>query len=111
MKKKITQFRYYGDNEEKNYPGTLKAPKLESGSAFDDYTPIVQLGIQTLPGVKFYINANVDGIIVGASGVYELDLTNTSGQITKLSFDPASLKTINSCWDGYLVVDLMYEED
>lgn len=111
MEKKITQFRYYGDGSKYNYPGTLQKTRLESGSAFDDYTPIIQLGIQSLPGTKFYINANIDGVIVGASGIYELDLTNTSGQITKLTFDPATLETVNQCQDGYLVVDIMYQEE
>lgn len=111
MKKKLTQFRYYGDDNEKNYPGTIDSSKLESGMAFEGKTPIVQLGIQTLPGIRFYVNANIDGSVIGASGIYEVDLTNSTGKITKLTFDPASIKTINSCWDGYLVVDIMYEEE
>jgi len=40
-----------------------------------------------MPGVKFYLNNEDDPIIIGASGIFELDLLNTSASITQLIFD------------------------
>jgi len=44
-----------------------------------------------LPGTKFNLNANLDPIVVGVSGMYELDLTNSSAVITSLTFEKSSL--------------------
>ena len=57
---KIKQIRYYNENNVKNYPGgtSLGMTKLINGSAFKingNNVLITQLGIQTVPGVKFYI--------------------------------------------------------
>jgi hypothetical protein len=47
--------------------------------------PIVHLGIQTLPGTKVYLNSNMDApVIIGATGIYELDLEGTTGLISSL---------------------------
>ena len=84
----VVQIRYFGDNNtylnnddktvkyrqiDENQPNSLSSLDLSSGTAFVDYMPIVQLGIQALPGTKFNLNTNLDPIIVGASGMYELD--------------------------------------
>jgi len=60
---------------------------LVTGNIFTNYTPITQLGIQTLPGVKFYLNKRENGaIIVGYTGIYELDLEGIA-EINMLSFN------------------------
>ena len=120
----IAQFRFFGDNNtylnhadstqlyrqiDENYPNGISSLDLSSGTAFIDYMPIVQLGIQALPGTKFNLNTNLDPIIVGASGMYELDLTNNSAKITSLSFEQDSLDQITNNPDGYLIVDILYE--
>lgn len=126
MYKKVTQLRYFGDttitfNEQNegqathkminNQPEDLNSDSLISGTAFDIYSPIIQLGIQTLPGVKFHLNANLDPIIVGASGIYELDLTESSVKITECYFERESLTLIDNSPDGYLIIDLVYQEE
>ena len=110
MAKKIIQFRYFGENNSKNYPATINASNLASGTVFDGYMPIIKLGIQALPGFKFRLNANLDNIIVGGIGMYELDLTNSSGYITSINCNDVSLDLINKEKDAYLIIDLMYEE-
>lgn len=110
MAKKIIQFRYFGENNTKNFPNTINSSNLASGTVFDGYTPIIKLGIQALPGFKFRLNANLDNIIIGGTGLYELDLTNSSGYITSINFNDTSLALINDKDDGYLIIDLMYEE-
>lgn len=123
--KKVTQLRFFGDNNgylntsdrdaiyhqmDENQPNSLSSLDLSSGDAFVDFMPIIQLGIQALPGTKFNLNANLDPIVVGVSGMYELDLTNSSAVITSLTFEKSSLDQIDKNPDGYLIVDIVYQE-
>lgn len=109
MAKNIMQFRYYGDSNKQNYPSNPKLTKgqLGSGSAFSSYYPITQLGIQALPGTKFYLNNGLTPIIIGVTGIYELDLEGLS-QINHLKFDLQSLNLISSDNNAYLIVDIVY---
>ena len=76
------------ERADKNQPFDLTYAKLVDGSVFDTPScyPIVQLGIQTLPGTKFYLNNSIEPIIVGYTGIYELDLDNQT-EIFKLTFN------------------------
>lgn len=111
MAKNIMQFRYYGDNspEGKNQPSDISSTTLQSGAVFEPYLPIVQLGIQSLPGTQFYVNGDesIPPIVIGSTGIYELDLDGLS-EITKLSFSKDSLKRINESEAAYLIVDIIY---
>lgn len=107
--KKIIQFRYYNDSSEKNNPSGLTLKDLATGRIFDKYLPIVQLGIQALPGTKFYINNSQNSIVVGYTGIYELN-SNLVYSIRQLSFDTKSLNLIANNDNGYLLVDIIYEE-
>ena len=113
MKRYVKQIRYYGDGSPENSKlsdgSAMNASSLANGGAFNDYTPIVKLGIQTLPGTRFYLNGSEESIIVGNNGLFELDLEDRI-QITGLRFSPASLQNINKIKEqGYLLVDLVYE--
>ena len=107
--KKIRQFRYYNDSSEKNNPPELKMQDLVTGRAFDNYVPILQLGIQGLPGTKFYINGNNNSLVIGYTGIYELD-SSLIYSIRRLSFDSDSINLIRNNDNGYLLVDIIYEE-
>ena len=72
---------------------------------------MIKLGIQSLPGTRFRFNANLDWIVLGATGIYELDLSNSSGSIIDLKFDKQSIQNINDNKNAYLIVDIMYEEE
>lgn len=110
MAKRIKQFRYYNvDAVNENSPSNLRYQQLQSGSAFADYLPILQLGIQALPGTKFYINNSVDPVIIGSTGVYELSLSGDA-QITALAFSPSSIAQINDNANAYLLVDIIYDD-
>ena len=111
MSKGIVQFRYFGELYEKNYPTTISKAKLMSGTIFDDYTPIVKIGIQSLPGTKFRLNANQDYIMLGGIGLYELDMTQGTGVITSINFDEMSLTNIDENQDAYLLIDMLYEKE
>ena len=76
MAKTVGQVRFYGDGDKRNYPQGLTMSQLQSGVCFNDYYPIVQLGVQTLPGAKIYLNKDSEPIIV---------------QVTELFVDPQVL--------------------
>ena len=110
MAKKVTQFRYYGnDSASLNYPTNLSLVDLNTGKAFEGKTPIVQLGIQSLPGTHFYLNNTNTSIIIGSTGIYELDLEGFA-QIDKLSFAKDSLDLISSNPNAHLIIDIIYDE-
>ena len=117
----IKQFRYFGYlniNQSSSIftiNNTLtnnvdEASTLVSGTIFDQYTPIISLGIQTLPGVSFYLNSSPDPIIIGYGGVFELDLTDSEARIARLQFSQESLQLIENSPGGYLIIDIKYEE-
>ena len=97
MAKKIMQYRFFEENGSQNQPNTsyemITKNNLINGAIFSNRTPITQLGIQTLPGTKFYLNNSNDPIIIGNTGIYELDLNGLS-EITAISFDRASINAI-----------------
>lgn len=115
MSKYIRQLRYYKENDERNYPqnkeeGYISINQLANYQFFSQYMPITQIGIQTLPGTKFYLNDIVQNypIIVGYTGIYELKLDGFA-EINSLSFDIASLETIRDTKDAYLIIDMVCE--
>lgn len=110
MAKQIKQFRYYGEGQSNNQPSTLTASKLADGSAFNGISSITQIGIQTLPGVRVHFNGDdsTNAIIIGPTGIYELDVEGIS-EITKLSFEKSSIETINSVSNAYLIIDMICE--
>lgn len=110
--RKIGQVRFYSSGNAKNQPSQLRTSQLISGSVFSTIGNggrIVQLGIQTLPGVKFYINKGAHPLVVGNTGVYDLELDNNT-TITSLSFDATSINLIDNNENSYLIVDYIYEE-
>lgn len=109
MAKKIMQFRYYNEGSAKNQPKAINKAKLISGSIFSNYLPITQLGIQALPGTKFYLNNSTSPIIIGQTGIYELDLEGLS-EITNISFEGMSIEAINTNQNAYLIVDVICGE-
>lgn len=122
MAYKVKQFRYYNDKSsevsenKRNQPTTLDgtttlitSEHYANGDVFGKYFPVTQLGIQALPGTKFYLNEAVDPVIIGATGIYELDLTNGI-QISKITFDPKSMEIIKNNDNAFLIVDIIYDD-
>lgn len=110
MANKIKQFRFYENNSTNNYPSDLTDTDLVNGDIFQPYLPIFRLGIQTLPGTMFYLSeGQPDPIIVGKTGIFELDLEELS-DISRLRFDRASIDLIQNHPGAYLIIDMLYEE-
>jgi hypothetical protein len=61
-----------------------------------------------LPGTKFYLNNSADPIIIGSTGIYELDLEGVA-EISALSFDSKSIDSIKDTNSAYLIVDAIYD--
>ena len=110
MAKHIMQFRYYNDEQgNNNQPEDLNAESLNKGTIFAKYLPFTQLGIQALPGTRFFLNDNIEGpVIIGSTGIYELELEGIS-KITSLKFDSKSLKLIADNPNAFLIIDVIYE--
>lgn len=120
MARAIKQFRYYSENDARNqpYPTTSNTDSaatylnLCNGKIFKNnhVYPILALGIQTLPGVKFYINGSPEPIIVGSTGIYELDVIDKA-EIVNLAFDATTLLTVRDSDGGYLIIDMLYDSE
>ena len=116
MAKAVHQFRFYRNDpsEDRNEPSHSefeavgRASGFANGDVFKDYYPFYQLGVQTLPGVMFYLNGSEDPVIVGSTGIYELDLEGIS-KINNLYFDSTSLKLIADNPNAFLIIDVIYE--
>ena len=109
MAKQLKQFRWYRENDPRNVPA-VGLDGYSKGSVFKDYYPISQLGIQALPGTKFYLNGSVKPIIMGVSGIYDLDIKN-GARVTELSFSDQSLEDIGNNATNFLIVDILYGEE
>jgi|GEM_PF-2480447 len=122
MANRIKQFRYYNDTADgvsKNQPAQVVGEDgglidttyqhYVSGLVFGDNFPVLQLGIQALPGTKFKLNNAVDPIIIGLTGIYELDLVGQT-EITAIQFDADSMVNINNNNNAYLIVDIIYDD-
>lgn len=110
MSKQVQQIRFYKNGDSKNQPiNGVTANSLISGSVFKSYVPIVQLGIQSLPGTKFYLNDSTEPIIIGYTGIYELNVENIT-EINTLKFDYKSLTAISKSENASLIVDIIYEK-
>lgn len=113
MAKQVKQFRYYsepGYGLNMNNPSNINHDSLVSGEIFGLYTPIYKIGIQAIPGTKFYLNDTSSPIIVGHTGIFEMDL-NERTEIIALKFDAKSIKLINDNINAYLIIDIIYEEE
>lgn len=105
MARKVNQVRWFsGDVNNSN----TDINKLAYGTAFHS-APIVQFGIQTLPGVKVIINDH-SSITVGSTGIYELSVDGLAN-INSIRIDANSLNNMQHNRNGYVICDYIYEEE
>lgn len=94
----------------RNSPQEATLDQWNTGEVFSAVYPIAQLGIQAIPGTKFYLNGSTRPIVVGASGIFDLDIKN-GARVTGLGFSRQSLRNITESGTGYLLVDVLYGEE
>lgn len=99
---KVAQYKYYNCNN--NTGGYNKW--LEG--LFPNYS-VKKLGIQTLPGITFSING-IGNLIINHTGIYEIDLRNTTTSINTLQFTGDSLIRIEEVPTASIIVDILYNE-
>ena len=111
MAKTVRQYRYYSQGSGQNQPLDITKKSLINGQIFETTNcyPILQLGIQTMPGTKFYLNGNIDPVIVGHTGIYELDMENEI-EIVRLTFNKKSMDLIDANENSYLIIDILYDD-
>ena len=108
---RIAQIRYYGDGDNRNAPADLTANTLtkNDNGLFNSYGNISQIGIQARPNAKFWLNNSRYEIIMGETGIYELDLKNT-GFITDIKFSSDTIQVYNKADNtDRLIIDIVYE--
>ena len=106
MAKKFKQFIYYNQDNINNSPLGISYNTLCTGNIFNKFMPACHIGIQALPGTKFYLNNSIYPVVIGSTGIYELDLKGVT-QITEIHFDKRSLNLINENNNAYLIVDII----
>lgn len=116
----IQQYRFYGTENINNNPRDVEGSKLKERLAKestnlliggDNQAPIKQLGIQSLPGTKFYINESDNPVILGKTGIFELNCMDMAYSITKLTFDIESLRRIDENDNDFLIIDIIEENN
>jgi len=50
----------------------------------------------------------MDPIIIGGTGIFELDLRNTTAILSSLRFDKNSMINIAKNPNGFLIIDMVY---
>lgn len=115
----VRQFRFYKYGSDNNYNGftgtkeDVTYNKLVSGNLFQlDTKPAFQIGIQSLPGTRFSLGGhnNNNYIVIGSTGIYELNTKDLQISITNLKFDGTSIDTINQNSNANLIIDIIYND-
>ena len=105
----IKQFRYYGDNNVNNYPTNMTTSNLIRSNIFAGYGAITQMGVQARPGTTMYLNNSIYPIVIGETGIYEIDLQDF-GVITAIRFEGSSLTRFDEQGStDRILIDIIYE--
>lgn len=109
LAKQVKQFRFYGEDNVKNSSKDMTVLNLTQNNIFSSYPEISQLGIQSLPGTEFYLNESTYPIVIGNTGIYELDVAGIT-DITNIKFEPKSITAIQNSPTAYLIIDVIYDD-
>lgn len=102
------QITWCGDNNVLNFPTGITRQSLIDGTAFEDFYPIIQLGVQAVPGTRFFLNDSKYPVMIGPSGIWEID-TSAGTAIRQLIFDNGSLILNENAQSTHgVIIDLIY---
>ena len=103
MAVKLAQTIYDATNESKKDNLTIEGKN------------IIQLGIQGLPGTKFWLNSytgeNNNAMLIGTNGIFELDLHATNCYISKVVINISEKYDEYETKKALLIIDYLYEEE
>ena len=110
MAKQLKQYRYYGND---NLLTEIPLGSIQDGNFIINNLMIVSLGIQSYPGMKFYVNQNAsnltNSIEIGATGIYEIDLNNEMPPISSIIITNDELEKINNDNNKFFIIDIIYK--
>lgn len=123
MATRITQFRYYNDNDVKNYPGNLeivnentqeKETLWPTTTMLSKYKNLKRVIIQTLPGTKITVytsTVDVQGreYVIGNTGILDLDITALDLLISGLTIDNLSRNILYEVKNSYFIITVIHE--
>lgn len=98
---KIIEQVCYGIQSNNNDNTNIKSTITDLNGSFENKS-IIQLNIQAFPGTAFHINNSTNTIIVGNTGIYEINLEGFNSSINQLNFEAPPN-------GGYIIVDYIYE--
>lgn len=112
---KIEQYRYNSNNISNNIENDNKV-EIEGKNCikktiFSELN-VKKIGIQGTPGWFFNFNNDLDNkIMIGYTGIFEIDISNTGGDINSMDFYwPIKNKDGELIVEeGNLIVDIIYE--
>lgn len=109
MTQYFKQVIYCNDQPENhyNFPSGIKGVDLINGSAFSQYMPLSQLCIQAPPGTKIYFNDDNTPVIIGFTGLFEVNLDH-GGAVYKMKFDSGSIQKIKNNNSALAIIDMVY---
>lgn len=106
-KNKIIKQEYYKSSDIMDWGDKNKITVAQK----DNNRQIIWLGIQGIPGLKFYLNESSEAMYVNGLGYFDLDLENTGAYITSVEIDVASAKArANNNGKGYLIIDYILQD-
>ena len=125
---KISQFRYYSDDNPKNYPSNLEQVNENTGErlslwptatmlskyTIDKYTKLKRIIIQSLPGLRITLystTSDVEGVeyVIGPTGILDLDASVIHVALSGLTINSKSRNLLHEIKDSYFIMTIVYE--
>lgn len=106
------QIVFYHFDEIPDSKWNLLNKKQSQGAVEDDLelknnAKAVKIGIQGFPGLKFHFqNWSTDPLIIGNTGIFEIDLTDSGGVIYFLSVE----RIENFIFPNPIIIDILYKQ-
>ena len=100
---KFKQIKLNSENIEDNQTVNLKYFDNEK------IKKITQLGIQGYPGMTFGFNENSASILLGSTGLLDLDLNSIPLDVSFIYFSQETLSIIKNTPSLYILIDIIYE--
>lgn len=118
-KKRMAQFRYFGENNAHNFPENMlkvdnNITTLPTSIMLAKYSPILKLTITTIPGIVLDLHINdtagtVLKYVVGATGILDFNFDDLYFGIRGIEIEPNSITTIKANPENYFIITIVYE--